>query len=61
MKINEFALLGVDKMTGYIVEHPGDEVVHISGHRLLDNHSVNLLSSVLMGYFTPVFANIIWP
>uniref|UniRef100_A0A1B6DT90 Transmembrane protein 19 n=1 Tax=Clastoptera arizonana TaxID=38151 RepID=A0A1B6DT90_9HEMI len=52
---------GLDKRTGIIVEYPGKDVKHISGYRILDNHSVNLLSSIIIGVTIPHFANILWP
>ncbi|CAH0386823.1 unnamed protein product [Bemisia tabaci] len=52
---------GLNKKTHVIVERPGKDVVHISGSRLLDNHSVNLLSSIIMGLLTPRIANLFWP
>ncbi|XP_060877359.1 transmembrane protein 19 [Metopolophium dirhodum] len=52
---------GFNRKTGAIVEHPGKDVVHISGRRILDNHSVNLISSVIMGIVTPKIAYLVWP
>jgi uncharacterized membrane protein len=52
---------GFNRKTGVIVEQPGKDVVHISGRRILDNHSVNLISSVIMGILTPKIAYLIWP
>ena len=52
---------GLNRKTGAIVEHPGKDVVHISGRRILDNHSVNLISSVIMGIVTPKIAYLVWP
>lgn len=46
---------------GRIVEMPGKSVRHISGVRILDNHSVNLISSILTGIITPVLAFQLWP
>lgn len=46
---------------GKIVETPGKHVKHISGIRVLDNHSVNLISSILTGMITPVLAFHFWP
>ncbi|XP_068082464.1 transmembrane protein 19 isoform X5 [Anabrus simplex] len=51
---------GVDERTGCIVEHAGRGIKHISGIQLLDNHSVNLISSVVMGLLTPRLAAAIW-
>lgn len=52
---------GFNCKTGVIVEQPGIDVVHISGRRILDNHSVNLISSVIMGILTPKVAYLVWP
>ncbi|XP_014666784.1 PREDICTED: transmembrane protein 19-like [Priapulus caudatus] len=43
-----------------MVERPGDSVHHVSGCPLLDNHSVNLLSSLLTALVTPVIAFHVW-
>ncbi|XP_065339888.1 transmembrane protein 19 [Cloeon dipterum] len=51
---------GVEEKTGCIVERPGRGVKHISGVPILDNHSVNLISSIIMGLLTPWLANILW-
>ncbi|XP_025417023.1 transmembrane protein 19 [Sipha flava] len=52
---------GYNRNTGVIVEQPGKDVMHISGRRILDNHSVNLISSVIMGILTPKIAYLVWP
>ncbi|XP_024081465.1 transmembrane protein 19 isoform X3 [Cimex lectularius] len=52
---------GVDKKTGLVVEHVGPDVVYICGRRILDNHSVNLISTIITGLVTPRIANMIWP
>ncbi|KAG8234490.1 hypothetical protein J437_LFUL014610 [Ladona fulva] len=52
---------GLDKERGCIVERSGKGVKHISGISLLDNHSVNLVSSVVMGLLTPKLAYFLWP
>lgn len=44
-----------------IVEHPGPGVKHISGNRILDNHSVNLISTILTGIVMPFIAFKCWP
>jgi hypothetical protein len=54
-------VLGVDKQTGCIVEHAGKGIRHVSGVQILDNHSVNLLSTVVMGLMMPRVANLLWP
>lgn len=51
---------GYDKKKGCIVEHPGPYVNHISGTDLLDNHSVNLLSSFFTGLLAPRIAFWMW-
>ncbi|KAH8301248.1 hypothetical protein KR018_009244 [Drosophila ironensis] len=51
---------GVDK-EGKIVEAPGKGVRHVSGLRILDNHSVNLISSIVIGVTIPVLAQKYWP
>ncbi|XP_045773123.1 transmembrane protein 19 [Maniola jurtina] len=43
---------GVDK-DGKIVSHSSLSVKHISGSNILDNHSVNLLSTIIMGLLLP--------
>lgn len=52
---------GIDERTGVVVERSGKGIRHISGIRLLDNHCVNLISSIAVGLLTPKFANIFWP
>ena len=47
---------GRDRRTGAIVERPGPNVEHISGVALLDNHGVNLVSSVVTAVVTPYIA-----
>jgi len=47
--------------TGAIVEKPGKGVRHICGKQILDNHSVNLLSSIGIALILPRVANIFWP
>lgn len=44
---------------GFIVEHPGKGVKHISGRQILDNHSVNLFSTVIIGLSLPGIAKLI--
>lgn len=51
---------GVDEK-GRIVEYPGQNIRHISGFRLFDNHSVNLISSILTGVVMPCIALAFWP
>jgi uncharacterized membrane protein len=52
---------GVDEKTGCIVEHAGKGIRHVSGVQILDNHSVNLISTVVMGLMMPRIANLLWP
>ena len=47
---------GQDVNTGKIVEVARDGVVPISGKMVLDNHSVNLISSILTALFLPKVA-----
>ncbi|KAL6266245.1 hypothetical protein P5V15_003104 [Pogonomyrmex californicus] len=51
---------GIDEK-GIIVERPGKGVKHICGRQILDNHSVNLLSTVGIALILPRIANIFWP
>ncbi|XP_015605152.1 transmembrane protein 19 [Cephus cinctus] len=46
---------------GVVVERPGKGVKHISGRQVLDNHSVNLLSSIAITLTLPRIANVFWP
>ena len=48
---------GINNKTGAIVESPqkdGASIVHITGRNLLDNHEVNLLSSLLTAIIVPM-------
>lgn len=54
----QYSGLDVD---GRVVERPGPDVKHISGIRLFDNHSVNLISSILTGLLMPFIAFKCWP
>lgn len=51
---------GIDEK-GVVVERPGKGVKHISGRQILDNHSVNLLSSICIALTLPKVANLMWP
>lgn len=55
-----FQFSGEDMVTRKIVEVPGDRVRWISGVSMLDNHSVNLISSLLTSLFTPRIAQLVW-
>lgn len=50
---------GLDEK-GFVVEHPGKGIKHISGRQILDNHSVNLLSSISIALTLPRLANLFW-
>lgn len=52
--------VGIDKKTGVVVERPGPGIRRISGHPILDNHCVNLLSSIIIALVTPKLANLVW-
>jgi len=47
---------GKDVLSGKIVEVAREDVVPISGKMVLDNHSVNLVSSILTALLLPKFA-----
>ncbi|XP_041978875.1 transmembrane protein 19 isoform X2 [Aricia agestis] len=51
---------GIDK-DGKIVSHSSLAVKHISGRNILDNHSVNMLSTVIMGLLLPTISKTLWP
>ncbi|GAB6026682.1 hypothetical protein CHUAL_013193 [Chamberlinius hualienensis] len=50
---------GIDT-AGRIASRPGPGVRHIAGLSVLDNHSVNLLSSVITGVVVPKLSVLIW-
>lgn len=52
---------GLDERTGVVVERSGKGIRHVSGVRFLDNHCVNLISSITIGLLTPRLANVFWP
>jgi hypothetical protein len=52
-------LSGMDE-NGAIVERPGKGIKHICGKHILDNHSVNLLSSIGTAVILPKIASIFW-
>nr|CAD7446565.1 unnamed protein product [Timema bartmani] len=56
-----YVVAGVNEKTGCIVGCPGRGVRHISGSWVLDNHSVNLISSIATGLLLPRLANTFWP
>ncbi len=47
---------GLDRKTKVVVEEPGADVKHISGLAVIDNHGVNLLSSIVTALVTPKIA-----
>ncbi|CAK1556384.1 unnamed protein product [Leptosia nina] len=51
---------GIDK-DGKIVSHSSVSVKHISGKNILDNNSVNLISTVVMGLLIPTLSKNFWP
>ncbi|XP_050666183.1 transmembrane protein 19 [Leptidea sinapis] len=51
---------GIDN-EGKIVSHSSLAVKHISGRNILDNNSVNLMSTVLMGLLLPTISKYFWP
>ncbi|XP_055384045.1 transmembrane protein 19 isoform X2 [Condylostylus longicornis] len=51
---------GIDE-NGKIVDKPNRNVRHISGIGILDNHSVNLISSILTAVIIPMLAIHCWP
>jgi len=51
---------GLDSKTRKIVENPGIGVHHISGLAIFDNHSINLISSVITALVIPKAAVLFW-
>ncbi|KAK0057635.1 transmembrane protein 19 [Biomphalaria pfeifferi] len=51
---------GKHKKYGFIVEYKGPDVEDISGREILNNHSVNVLSSFLTGIIIPYIAANSW-
>ena len=54
---------GVNKKSGAIVEKPSKDansVEHISGSDILDNHEVNLLSSLVTAILVPTVTSILF-
>lgn len=51
---------GYDRATGKIVSKSGANIIHISGSEILDNHSVNLMSTLVTALVTPYFGKLIW-
>lgn len=46
---------------GQIVSHSSLAVQHVSGINVLDNNSVNLITTVIMGLLMPTFCKNFWP
>ncbi len=53
-------MIGLHKKTKMVVDKPGPDVEHTCGAAVLDNHSVNLLSSIIMALLTPTIAFHTW-
>lgn len=51
---------GYDRSTGKIVSRSKPGVIWISGSEILDNHSVNLVSTLITALVTPYFGRLIW-
>lgn len=51
---------GYEKTTGKIVSKSGSGIVRIAGTEILDNHSVNLMSTLVTALVTPYFGRLIW-
>lgn len=52
---------GLDERTDCVVEHAGKGIRYISGVQILDNNSVNLITTIVMGLLMPRIANMLWP
>lgn len=51
---------GYERATGKIVSQSKRGVVWISGAEILDNHSVNLMATLITALITPYFGRLIW-
>lgn len=51
---------GYDQNTGKIVSRSSRDVIWISGSEILDNHSVNMMSTLMTALITPYFGRLIW-
>lgn len=51
---------GYERSSGKIVSKSRRGVVWISGSEILDNHSVNLMSTLITALITPYFGRLIW-
>ena len=51
---------GYKKTTGRVVSQPGPGVKDICGTDLLDNHSVNLVASLVTAFLAPRLAFTVW-
>lgn len=50
---------GLDS-NGRVVERAGENIRYISGYTIFDNHSVNLISSILTALIMPFIAFSFW-
>lgn len=55
-----FQYSGLDESSGRIVDHPATGVRHLSGLPILDNHSVNLISSLITALLIPFATVHVW-
>lgn len=51
---------GIDKQ-GKICDTPGAGIQHINGWNIIDNHSVNLISSIITAITIPMISMRYWP
>jgi len=51
---------GYERSTGKITSKSGPGIVWISGSEILDNHSVNLISTLVTALVMPYFGRLIW-
>lgn len=51
---------GIERSTGKIVGRSGPGVVWISGAEILDNHSVNLMATLMTALVSPYFGRLVW-
>lgn len=60
MYLSYFFVKGVDS-DGKIVGHSSLSVEHVCGQNILDNHSVNLITTIIMGLLMPTLGKNLWP